>query len=108
MLKGKIHRAVFTHCELHYEGSCAIDEDLLDAAGIFENERIDICNIKNGERFSTYAVKGERGGGIVSLNGSPARRTQIDDLVIIAAFGLVSEDEARRLGAQNCLRQRRE
>ena len=93
MLKSKIHRAVVTHCELHYEGSCAIDEDLLDAAGLFENERIDVWNINNGERLSTYAIKGERGSGMISLNGSAARRAQLGDLVIIAAFATVDEAE---------------
>jgi len=93
MLKSKIHRAVVTHCELHYEGSCAIDEDLLDAAGPLENERIDVWNINNGERFSTYAIKGERGSGMISLNGSAARRAQLGDLVIIAAFAMVDEAE---------------
>jgi aspartate 1-decarboxylase len=93
MLKSKIHRAVVTHCELHYEGSCAIDEDLLDAAGIIENERIDVWNINNGERFSTYAIKGERGSGMISLNGSAARRAQNGDLVIIAGFASVDETE---------------
>jgi len=93
MLKSKIHRAVVTHCELHYEGSCAIDEDLLDAAGIIENERIDVWNINNGERFSTYAIKGERRSGMISLNGSAARRAQNGDLVIIAAFASVDETE---------------
>ena len=93
MLKSKIHRAVVTHCELHYEGSCAIDEDLLDAAGLVENERIDVWNINNGERFSTYAIKGERGSGMISLNGSTARRAQLGDLVIIAAFAMVDETE---------------
>ncbi|WP_250519159.1 aspartate 1-decarboxylase [Caballeronia sp. ATUFL_M1_KS5A] len=91
MLKSKIHRAAVTHCELHYEGSCAIDENLLEAANILENERIDVWNINNGERFSTYAIKGERGSGMISLNGSAARRAQIGDLIIIAAFALVDE-----------------
>lgn len=95
MLKSKIHRAVVTHCELHYEGSCAIDEDLLDASGIVENERIDIWNVNNGERFSTYAIRGERGSGMISLNGSAARRAQLGDLVIIAAFAMVDEAELK-------------
>src|SRR6516164_901103 len=95
MLKSKIHRAVVTHCELHYEGSCAIDEDLLDVAGLVENERIDVWNINNGERFSTYAIKGERGSGMISLNGSAARRAQLGDLVIIAAFANVDEEELK-------------
>lgn len=95
MLKSKIHRATVTHCELHYEGSCAIDEDLLEASNIVENERIDIWNVNNGERFSTYAIKGERGSGMISLNGSAARRAQIGDLVIIAAFAMVDEEELK-------------
>jgi aspartate 1-decarboxylase len=95
MLKSKIHRATVTHCELHYEGSCAIDEDLLEAANIAENEQIDIWNIDNGERFTTYAIRGERGSGIISLNGSAARRAQLGDLVIIAAFALVEDVEVR-------------
>jgi aspartate 1-decarboxylase len=95
MLKSKIHRATVTHCELHYEGSCAIDEDLLDASNIAENEQIDIWNINNGERFTTYAIKGERGSGIISLNGSAARRAQLGDLVIIAAFAMVADADVR-------------
>jgi aspartate 1-decarboxylase len=93
MLKSKIHRAVVTQCELHYEGSCAIDEDLLDAADIVESERIDVWNINSGARFSTYAIRGERGSGMISLNGSAARLAQPGDLVIIAAFAMVDEVE---------------
>ena len=95
LLKSKIHRAAVTHCELNYEGSCAIDEDLLDAANLAENEQIHVWNINNGERFVTYAIRGERGSGIISLNGSAARRASLGDLVIIAAFGLVPEDQVR-------------
>jgi len=91
LLKSKIHRATVTHCELHYEGSCAIDEDLLDASDIRENEQVHIWNIDNGERFVTYAIRAERGSGIISLNGSAARRASVGDLVIIAAFGMVSD-----------------
>ena len=93
MLKSKIHRATVTACELHYEGSCAIDEDLLDAADLRENEQVHIWNIANGERFVTYAIRGERGSGIISLNGSAARRAALGDLIIVAAFGLMSETE---------------
>ena len=93
LLKSKIHRATVTHCELHYEGSCAIDEDLLEASDIRENEQIHVWNIANGERFITYAIRGERGSGIVSLNGSAARRASVGDLVIIAAFGMVSDSQ---------------
>ena len=91
LLKSKIHRAAATHCELHYEGSCAIDEDLLDAAGMVENEQVHIWNINNGERFITYAIKGARGSGMVSVNGSAARRAAVGDLLIIAAFAQVPE-----------------
>ena len=93
LLKSKIHRATVTACELHYEGSCAIDEDLLDAADIRENEQVHIWNINNGERFVTYAIRAERGSRIVSLNGSAARRAAVGDLVIIAAFGMVSDSQ---------------
>jgi len=96
MLKSKIHRATVTQCELHYEGSCAIDEDLLEAANLVENEQIDIWNVNNGERFTTYAIRGERGSGMISLNGSAARRAQIGDLLIIAAFALVDENDVQR------------
>src|SRR3954470_11773848 len=93
LLKSKIHRARVTHCELHYEGSCAIDEDLLDAADLRENEQVHIWDVDNGERLVTYAIKAPRGSGIVSLNGSAARRATVGDLVIIAAFALVAEDK---------------
>ncbi|MBT2302024.1 aspartate 1-decarboxylase [Variovorax paradoxus] len=95
LLKSKIHRATVTDCELHYEGSCAIDEDLLEAADLAENEQIHVWNINNGERFVTYAIRGQRGSGIISLNGSAARRASVGDLVIIAAFGLVAEAQVR-------------
>ena len=74
MLKSKLHRVTTTHSELHYEGSCAIDETLLEAADILENEQIVIWNVDNGERFTTYAIRAERGSGIISVNGSAARR----------------------------------
>src|SRR5215471_4007447 len=93
LLKSKIHRATVTHCELHYEGSCAIDEDLLDRSDIRENEQVHIWNVDNGERLVTYAIRAERGSGIVSLNGSAARRAAVGDLVIIAAFTLMAEEK---------------
>ena len=93
LLKSKIHRACVTQCELHYEGSCAIDENLLEAAGIVPNEQIHIWNIANGERFVTYAIQGQRGSGMVSVNGSAARRAASGDLIIIAAFAQVPESE---------------
>ena len=93
LLKSKIHRATVTDCELHYEGSCAIDEDLLDAANMVENEQVHIWNINNGERFVTYAIRGQRGSGIISVNGTAARRASVGDLIIIAAFGTVVEEK---------------
>ena len=93
LLKSKIHRVAVTQCELHYEGSCAIDEDLLDAANLVANEQVNIWNINNGERFITYAIKGERGSGMISVNGSAARRASAGDLLIIAAFAQVHEDQ---------------
>jgi aspartate 1-decarboxylase len=96
ILKSKIHRASVTHCELHYEGSCAIDDDLLDASNIVENEQIHIWNIDNGERFVTYAIRGQRGSGMISINGSAARRATVGDLVIIATFADMDEAELAR------------
>lgn len=93
MLKSKIHRVTTTHADLHYEGSCAIDEDLLDAANIKEYEEVRIWNVNNGERFITYAIKGERGSGIISVNGSAARRAAPGDLLIIATFANYDESE---------------
>lgn len=93
MLKSKLHRVTTTHAELHYEGSCAIDQNLLDAADIKEYEQIDIWNINNGERFTTYAISAERGSGIISVNGSAARRAAPGDLLIIATFASYGEAE---------------
>lgn len=93
LLKSKIHRVSVTQCELHYEGSCAIDENLLEAANIVENEQIHIWNINNGERFITYAIKGERGSGMISVNGSAARRASVGDLIIIATFAQMHEEQ---------------
>lgn len=89
LLAAKIHRATVTHCELHYEGSCAIDQDLLDAAGIAEYEQVHIWNVSNGQRLITYAISGQRGSGIISLNGSAARAAAVGDLLIIATFASV-------------------
>ncbi len=93
MLKSKLHRVTTTHSELHYEGSCAIDENLLEAADILENEQVVIWNINNGERFTTYAIRAERGSGIISVNGSAARRAAPGDLLIIASFAGYDEAE---------------
>lgn len=95
MLKAKLHRAVVTHSVLDYEGSCAIDGDWLDLAGIREYEQIQIYNVDNGERFTTYAIRGERGSGIISVNGSAARRAAVGDILIIATFAAMTDDESR-------------
>lgn len=91
MLRAKLHRVTVTQCDLHYEGSCGIDEDLLEAADIREFEKIDLYNVNNGERFSTYAIKGKRGSGEISLNGAAARRAHLGDLLIICTFAPMDE-----------------
>ncbi len=96
MLKSKLHRATVTHSELHYEGSCAIDENLLDAANIHEYEQIQIYNVTNGERFTTYAIRAARGSGIISVNGAAAHKADPGDLVIIATFAAYNELELAR------------
>ncbi len=93
MLKSKLHRVTVTHAELHYEGSCAIDQDLLDAADIKEYQAIDLYNVTNGERFSTYAISAERGSGIISVNGAAARKAAAGDLLIIATYASYNEIE---------------
>jgi aspartate 1-decarboxylase len=93
MLKSKLHRVRVTHSELHYEGSCAIDEALLEAANIREYEQIQIYNINNGERFTTYAIRAERHSGIISVNGAAAHKADPDDLIIIACYSQYTEVE---------------
>jgi aspartate 1-decarboxylase len=100
MLKSKLHRVSATHAELHYEGSCAIDEDLLDASNIREYEQIDIWNVNNGERFTTYALRAERGSGVISVNGSAARRAAPGDILIIASFATYTEIELAKYAPQ--------
>ena len=93
MLKAKLHMAAVTQAELWYDGSCAIDEDLLDAAGLREYEAIDVYNVNNGERFSTYIIKGQRGSGMISMNGAAARKVQVGDRVIIATYAQYDEKD---------------
>ncbi|RFY49153.1 aspartate 1-decarboxylase, partial [Salmonella enterica subsp. enterica serovar Enteritidis] len=95
MLQGKLHRVKVTQADLHYEGSCAIDQDFMDAAGILENEAIDIYNVDNGERFSTYAICAERGSGIISVNGAAARRAAVGDRLIICSYVQIPDSDAR-------------
>lgn len=94
LLKGKLHMACVTQAELWYDGSCAIDADLVKLAGLREFERIDIYNVDNGERFSTYVILAEAGSKTISMNGAAARRVQVGDRVIIAAYGQLEEAEA--------------
>ncbi len=93
MLRAKIHRATVTQCDLNYEGSCGIDEDLLEAADIREFEKIELYNVNNGERFSTYAIKGKRGSGEISLNGAAARLAHLGDLLIICTYAPMTDEE---------------
>ena len=95
IFKSKLHRVTVTEADLHYEGSCAIDLDLLEAADIVPYEMIQVYNINNGERFETYAIEGERGSGTISLNGAAARKGEPGDLVIIATFVHLDEEEVR-------------
>lgn len=93
LLRAKLHRVHVTHSELDYEGSVAIDGRLLDAVDIREYERIDVYNIQNGERFSTYAIRAEEGSGIISVNGAAAHKASPGHLLIICAFGVLEEKE---------------
>lgn len=95
VLKSKIHRVSVTDACLDYIGSITIDSDLLDAAGIIPGERVHIVNNNNGERFDTYTIPGERGSGIVCLNGAAARKVQKGDIIIVLAYGIMSPEEAR-------------
>lgn len=96
MLKAKLHRVHVTHSELHYEGSCAIDDDLLDAADIAEYQQIDIYNVTNGERFTTYAIRAQRGSGVISVNGAAAYKASPGDILIIASYALYNEIELQK------------
>ncbi len=95
LLGGKIHRATVTEANLNYVGSITIDVDLLDAAGILVNEKVAIVNNNNGERFETYTIAGERGSGIVCLNGAAARKVQAGDIVIIMNYVMMDDDKAK-------------
>ncbi len=96
VLKSKIHRATITDSDLNYIGSIAIDEDLTDAANLIENEKVHIYNINNGERLETYVIKGERGSGVISVNGAAARKVAIGDKIIIVSYGSLEFEEAKR------------
>ncbi|TVQ12504.1 MAG: aspartate 1-decarboxylase [Bacteroidetes bacterium] len=100
VLKSKIHRAVITQADLHYIGSVTIDEDLMDAVGIIENEKVHIVNINNGERLETYVIKGPRGSGVICLNGPAARKAQKGDVVIIISYALMEFEKAKEFVPQ--------
>ena len=94
VLKSKIHRATVTDADLNYEGSVTIDEDLIDAANLIINEKVAIVNNNNGERFETYVIRGERGSGIICLNGAAARKVQKGDIIIIMSYAFMTPEEA--------------
>lgn len=96
LLGGKIHRATVTQANLNYVGSITVDVDLLDAAGILVNEKVSIVNNNNGERFETYTIAGERGSGIVCLNGAAARKVQAGDIVIIMSYVMLTDEQAHK------------
>ena len=95
VLKSKIHRVTVTEANLNYLGSITIDEDLLDAAGLVENEKVQVVNVNNGERLETYIIRGGRGTGVICLNGPAARKVVVGDIVIIMAYALINAEEAK-------------
>ncbi len=95
VMRAKIHRVSITQAALNYIGSIQIDQDLIDAAGMVEGEKVQVVNVNNGERIETYIILGERGSGIVSINGPAARRAQVGDIVIVIAYGSMPLEEAR-------------
>ena len=95
LLRCKLHRATVTECDLHYQGSLAIDAELIRAAGLLVNEHIEVYNIDNGERFTTYVIEGKAGSGIIGLNGAAARKACVGDKIIICSYAAMSVDEAR-------------
>ncbi|MGU3432891.1 aspartate 1-decarboxylase [Actinomycetes bacterium M1A6_2h] len=95
MMKSKIHRATVTHADLHYVGSVTIDQDLLDASDLLEGEQVTIVDIDNGARLETYVIAGERGSGVIGINGAAAHLVDVGHLVIIIAYGVMNEQEVR-------------
>ncbi len=95
VLKSKIHRATITEANLNYVGSLTLDEDLMDAANLIENEKVQVVNVNNGERLETYIIKGKRGSGIVCLNGPAARKGAEGDIIIVISYALMDFEEAR-------------
>ena len=95
VMKSKIHRATVTEADLNYVGSVTIDQDLIEAANLLVHEKVQIVNVNNGERFETYVIRGERGSGVVCLNGPAARRAQVDDIIIIISYASMDFEEAK-------------
>ncbi len=95
ILKSKIHRAVITEANLHYVGSLTLDEDMMDAANIIENEKVQVVNVNNGERLETYVITGKRGSGICCLNGPAARRGMTGDVIVIISYALMDFEKAK-------------
>ena len=95
MMNAKIHRATVTQCDLNYEGSISIDKDLLAVSGILPNEQVDVLNITNGERLTTYAIEAPAGSAIIGINGAGARKAQVGDLVIVVAYAQMSDADAK-------------
>ena len=95
MMKAKIHRAMVTQCDMHYQGSISVDEDWLDRVGILPNEQVDVLNINTGARFTTYAIPAERGSKTIGINGAAARLAQKEDMVIIIAYAQMDEASAK-------------
>lgn len=95
VMKSKIHRVKVTQAELHYVGSITIDEELMEAANLMEGEKVQIVNVNNGERIETYVITGERGSGMICMNGPAARRVQVGDVIIIIAYGMMDAAEAK-------------
>ena len=96
VLKSKIHRVTVTEANLNYLGSITIDEDLMDAAGLIENEKVQVVNVNNGERLETYVITGVRGSGVICLNGPAARKVAVGDVVIIMSYGMTELSEAKK------------
>jgi aspartate 1-decarboxylase len=95
ILKSKIHRVTVTEANLNYIGSIAIDEDLMDASNIIENEKVQVVNINNGDRLDTYVIKGKRGSGAICLNGAAARKVQVGDIILIMSYATMEFEEAK-------------
>lgn len=94
VFKSKIHRATVTEANLNYIGSLTIDQDLMDAAGIYEHEKVQVVNVNNGERFETFVIKGERGTGVMCVNGPAARKVALGDIIIVITYAMIDQEKA--------------